>query len=185
MALAELGREAFQQPDLLVGELDLALGGGLFQAQQALVLGEESAPHPHAAHAAGRDLDALQSQLLLDARRAVAGMGERVIEDGRLDLRGDAIGMRALGTGQPIDQAVGAVGLEVAADLVELLARVAHQLAGLGDVVEVARQLEQRELAPCYFVGGRGHVVCLRGRVMSQQHHLTSTGSGTATAQRP
>lgn len=72
------------------------------------MLGQEAVPHPHAAHAAGRDLDALETQLLLDARRAVAGMGERVIQDRRLDLRCDAIGMRALGAGQPINQAVGA-----------------------------------------------------------------------------
>jgi hypothetical protein len=86
-------------------------------------------------------------------------MGESVVEDRRLDLRCDAIGMRATGAGQPVDETIGAVGLEVAADLVELLAGVAHQLAGPGDVVELARQLEQRQLAPGYLVGGRGHVV--------------------------
>ncbi len=37
MWLAELWAEALQQPDLLVGQADLPLGGGLFQAQQAVV----------------------------------------------------------------------------------------------------------------------------------------------------
>ena len=38
VALAELRREALQQPGLLLGEFDLALGGGLFQPQQPLMI---------------------------------------------------------------------------------------------------------------------------------------------------
>ena len=53
---------------------------------------------------------------------------------------------------KPVQQTLGAVGLDVAPDLVELLARVAHYLAGPTDVIELLGQLQQRELAPCYLV---------------------------------
>ena len=49
-------------------------------------------------------------------------MRKRMIEDRGFDLGRDPVGMRPLRPGQPVDQPVGAVGLEVAADLVELLA---------------------------------------------------------------
>ena len=41
VAFAELGAEAFEEPDLLLLQLDLALGGGLLQPEQPLVLGEQ------------------------------------------------------------------------------------------------------------------------------------------------
>ena len=44
---------------MLFGEPDLALGGGLLQPQQPLVLGEQAVALPDLAHSAGRDLDAL------------------------------------------------------------------------------------------------------------------------------
>ncbi len=44
--------------------------------------------------------------------------------------------MRPLGPRQAIDQAIGSVRLKVAADLVKLLAAIAHDLASLADVVE-------------------------------------------------
>jgi hypothetical protein len=73
--------------------------------------------------------------------------------------------MRIARAGQPVDQTVRAVGLEVAPDLVELLAAVADHLAGLRDVAEVGRQFEQAELAPCYLLF-RGHVALRRGLML-------------------
>ena len=157
VALAELGAEALQQPDLLIGQLERALGGGLLEAQQALVLGQQPVTLPDAADAAGGDLDAAQHQLLSDPQRAMAGMGERVVEDRLLDLGRHPVGVRAAGAGQPVEQPLGAVGLEVPADLVELLARIAHHPAGFADVAELGRELEQAALAPCYLLF-RGHV---------------------------
>jgi len=55
--------------------------------------------------------------------------------------------MRVARAGDPVEQAVGAVGLEVAADLVELLAAVADDLTGLACTAELDRKLEQGELA--------------------------------------
>jgi len=60
VALVELRREPLEQADLFLAELEPALGGGLLQPQQPLVLGEKPVAHPHAADAAGRDLDALE-----------------------------------------------------------------------------------------------------------------------------
>ena len=51
VAFAELRRESLQQPDLLLAELDLALGRGLLQAKQPLVLGQQPVALPHPAYA--------------------------------------------------------------------------------------------------------------------------------------
>lgn len=99
MPLPELGREAFEQSGLFLGELDFAFGGGLLQPQQAFVLGQEAVPLPHPAHAAGGDLDALEPEFLLDADRAVTGMDEGMVEDRLLDLGRDPVGVRPLGAG--------------------------------------------------------------------------------------
>jgi hypothetical protein len=88
-------------------------------------------------------------------------MIERMGEHGLLDLGGNPVGMRSSGAGKPVDQAFGAIGLEVAPDLVELLAGIAHHLAGAADIGKFALKVEQRQLATCYLVL-RGHVRCPR-----------------------
>src|SRR6266849_3073801 len=143
VALAELGREALQQPGLLFGELDLALRRCLLEPQQPFVLGEQAVALPHPAYASGRHLNALEPELLLNPGRAVAGIRERMVEDRLLDLGRDPVRMWSLGAGQPIDQPLGPVSLEIAADLVELLATIAHHLAGTADVGEVLSELQQ------------------------------------------
>jgi len=160
LAFAELGAETLEQPDLLVGQVELLARDVLLQAHQALVPGQEVVAAPDPAHAARRDLDALQHQFVGDPQRAVAGVLQGVVENGPLDIPGYPVGVRPARAGQPVDQPRRPVGLEVAPDLVELLARIAHQLAGLGHVVQVRRQFEQGELASCYLVL-RGHVVLL------------------------
>ena len=97
---------------------------------------------------------------LLGLLGTVAGMIQAVRQDRLLDLAGDPVGVWPSGARQAIDQAVCAVGLVVASDLVELLPAVAHDPAGPGHVVELGGQLQQRELAPCYLVF-RGHVSLL------------------------
>tara|TARA_B100000676_G_C17994599_1_gene797004 strand:- start:1049 stop:1207 length:159 start_codon:yes stop_codon:yes gene_type:complete len=52
----------------------------------------------------------------------MAGVFKRVIENGLLDLLGHPVGMRSLGAGQSVDKPLRPIGLEVAADLVKLLA---------------------------------------------------------------
>jgi hypothetical protein len=83
----------------------------------------------------------------------MAGVFQGMAENGHLD----PVGMRSLGAGQPVDQALCSIGLEITPDLIELLAGVAHHLAGLGHVGKFRGKFEQRQLAPCYLLV-RGHV---------------------------
>lgn len=143
MALPELGREALQEFDLFLRERDLALGGLFLQAQQTLGFGEQIVALPHPANAAGGDLQPLQAQFPLDAWGAVAGMVEGVGEHRRLNLGRHPVGVRTSRAGQTIDQAIGAISLEVASDLVELLPGIAHHLAGSRYVRKFVRKIQQ------------------------------------------
>ena len=125
---------------------------------------------PDPAHAAGGDLDADQHQLLGNPHRAVAGVGEGMIEDRRLDLCRHPVGVRPLDAGQTVEQPIGPVGLKVAPDLIEWLPTVAHHPARLADVAEIAGELQPAQLAPCYLLVC-GYVV-LRSRLeCCSQHH--------------
>ena len=125
---------------------------------------------PDPAHAAGGDLDAAQHELLGDPHRAVAGVGEGMIEDRRLDLCRHPVGVRPLDAGQTVEQPIGPVGLKVAPDLIEWLPTVAHHPARLADVAEIAGELQPAQLAPCYLLVC-GYVV-LRSRLeCCSQHH--------------
>ncbi len=73
MAFAELGLKAFEQADLLVGELDGVLPGVLFEAEEPLVFGQEIMTFPDAADAAGGDVGLAQGELLGDTEAAVGG----------------------------------------------------------------------------------------------------------------
>ena len=69
-----------------------------------------------------------------------SGSGEGVIEDGLFNLRSDPIGM------SPLHLAIcratlGAIGLVVTANFVELLTAVADELAGFADVIELFGEL--------------------------------------------
>jgi len=120
---------------------------------------------PDPAHAARGDLDVAQRQFLRHPQRSVAGVGHGMLENGLLDRLGDTVGVRIAWPGQTIEQAVCPIGLEVAADLVELLTRIAHHLAGFRDVAEIGGEIKQAELAPCYLLV-RGHVVLRRGLML-------------------
>jgi hypothetical protein len=85
LAFAELAAEPLKHPRLFLAQADLALGS---RGQQAMAL-------PHPADAAGRDLDALQLQFLLDPHRAVAGIHQRMVKHGLFDLRRDLARVRS------------------------------------------------------------------------------------------
>ena len=114
--------------------------GGLFQSHQALVLGLQIVARPDTTNAHGADGNAFKGQLVRDTEAAMGGLHQTVLEHRLLDLFADAIGVWATGARQAINQALRATGLEVAADLVELLAGVAHYLAGFGDVAQILGQ---------------------------------------------
>ena len=80
-----------------------------------------------------------------------------MVENGRLDFRRHPVGMWPSGTRHTVEQAFRTIGLEVAPDLVELLAGIARDLAGSGYIGKFRSKVEQRKLAPCYLVH-RGHV---------------------------
>ena len=76
-----------------------------------------------------------------DPQRAVSRPGEGVIEDGLLNLGSDPVGMSPFTAEQFVEQALGAIGLVVTANLVELLTAVADELAGFADVIELFGEL--------------------------------------------
>ena len=141
VALSELGVEALERLDLLLGELDLALADRLLQPQQPVVAGLEFVAGPHAPHPARTDLEPSEHQLVGHPLGAVGRVFERMGQDRLLDRRRDPVRVRPLRAGQPVEQPLGAVHLEVAADLVEVLAAVAHDPARLRDVAEFLGQL--------------------------------------------
>ncbi len=98
-------------------------------------------PLPHATHTARTDIDALQSQFLRDPQRAMSWSGEGVIEDGLFNLGSDPIGMSPFTAGQFVEQSLGAIGLVITANFVELLTAVADELAGFADVIELFGEL--------------------------------------------
>ena len=126
------------------------------------MLGQQIVPAPDPAYPARTDLHTAQRQLVGHPHRAVGRVRQGVIEDRLLDLGRHPVRVGTLGPLHLVDQALGAEGLVVAADLVELLPAVADQLAGLADVAEILREFEQAELAPCYPCV-RGHVAFLVG----------------------
>jgi hypothetical protein len=74
-------------------------------------------------------------------------MLQGVAEDLLLDLGRHPIGVWPAGAAALFNERRHATGLEGPADLVEGVAVVAHETAGLGDVLELGRKLQQRELA--------------------------------------
>ncbi|WP_420337080.1 hypothetical protein [Roseibium sp.] len=82
----------------------------------------------------------------------MAGMLSGMVENGCLDLFARPVRVRSLWPRRPFDEAIGAVGLEIASDLVELLARGYAQPAGLRNVVQILRKIDQGKLVACYLV---------------------------------
>ena len=121
--------------------MDPALLGVLLEAQQALVLGQQVVPAPDPADPAGADLDPLQGQLLRHPQAALGGGVQTVRQDGLFHLGADPVRMRTSGPREPIQEALGPVGLVVAPDLVELLPGVPHEPTGLADVAQLLGQL--------------------------------------------
>ena len=142
VAFAALGRKAFEEEYLCFGAFDLAFSDGFFEPQHAFLLGQQALAPPDAAHAAGGDVDAFKAKLLLHVDSSMAGVGEGMVEDGLLDLGGDAIEMRIICSRQAVDEGLGPADLEIAPDLSELLTGAAHHLAA-ADVGKFCGKIEQ------------------------------------------
>ena len=78
---------------------------------------------------------------MCNPQRAVSRPGEGVIEDGLFNLGRNPIGMSPFTARQFVEQALGAIGLVITANFVELLAAVANELAGFTDVIELFGEL--------------------------------------------
>ncbi len=76
-----------------------------------------------------------------DPQRAMSWSGEGVIEDGLFNLGSDPIGMSPFTAGQFVEQSLGAIGLVITANFVELLTAVADELAGFADIIELFGEL--------------------------------------------
>lgn len=94
LAVAELGTEALQEPDLLVGQLERGFSVGLLETQKSIVHGEQVTASPHAAYATGTDRDAAQRKLMGDTDRTVRRVLETVVEDRLLRIGGQSVGVR-------------------------------------------------------------------------------------------
>lgn len=79
-------------------------------------------------------------------------MSDPVIKDRRLNLGRYPVWMRPLRSGQPIVQPIGSIGLEVPPDLIKLLPRIPHDLAGSVLIRQFACKLKQRQLATRYLL---------------------------------
>jgi hypothetical protein len=70
-------------------------------------------------------------------------MGKGVVEDRGLDFGRNAVRVRPLGAGQPMDQAIRPISLEVPPDFVELLPGTAHHFAGTAHIRQFGGDFEQ------------------------------------------
>jgi len=88
----------------------------------------------------------LEPKLMGDSLGAVGWPIEAVLENPFLDFWRDAVGVRASRTSAFLDQGSDAADLEGPSDLIEGVAVIAHDAAGLRDVAELLGKLEQGEL---------------------------------------
>src|SRR5690606_10645751 len=93
-----------------------------------------------------------QAKILRHADRSASRELQAVLENRLFDLRAYAVRMRRFCAGHPVEKPLGTKSLEIPADFVELLTGIPHHLAGLGYVSKVLGNLEQAELATCYFL---------------------------------
>jgi hypothetical protein len=140
---AEVGAVPLQERDLLLGEHVGVVMALPFEPQETLVAGLEVVSQPDATDARGADVHVLEPELVGYALGAVGGMDQAVIEDPLLDFGCDSIRVRPSGPALLFHQSGDAASLEGAADLVERISMKAHDAAGLRDVVQLVRELEQ------------------------------------------
>ena len=82
---------------------------------------------PHAPHPARTGLEPSEHQLVGHSLGPVGRVFERMDQDRLLDRGRDAVGVQFLRSRQPADQPLGAMDLEVVADLVAVLATVVRR----------------------------------------------------------
>lgn len=142
MSAAEFDGVTLEQADLVLRQYDRVALGMLLETHQALVTRLDAETAPYAADTARTDLGAGQAQLVGDALRAVRREAQRVVEDFLLDLGCNPVRVRMPRPALLLDEGGHAADLEGPAHLVEGVAVVAHDPAGLRDVAELLGQLQ-------------------------------------------
>jgi len=71
----------------------------------------------------------------------MGGVIQAVVQNYLLYWLFHAVGMRTFGAGKTVQEPIGAVELVVPADLIELLAGVAHNPAGFRDILQFSSKL--------------------------------------------
>jgi hypothetical protein len=134
----------FQELDLRFRQHDRVALRFTLEPHEPLVPRLDAVPRPHPAHARWAYFDGLQAKFVRDPLCTVCRPAQRVIEDLLLDLSAYPVRVRVLRSAPFLHQRSHASDLEGAAHLVERVAVIAHELAGLGHVAELLGQLQQR-----------------------------------------
>jgi hypothetical protein len=119
--LSELWAESLQETYLVFGEGEFPLADRLLKAQESLMLGHQVMSVPNATDTARANLNTIEDQLLGHSQASLGGALEAVIQNGPLHGFAHPVGMRTLGSGQSVDKPIGAEGLVISPDFVELL----------------------------------------------------------------
>ena len=128
------------------------------ETHQAFVARLDVVAEPDAPDAARADVHVVEAQLVRHVLRPSRRLVEREVEDSVLNVGSDTIRVRVARAALLLDERGDAADLEGALHLVERIAVVAHQLAGLRDVAELLSELQQGQL-PSGTVAGGGHSV--------------------------
>jgi len=94
---------------------------GFFEPEKSLMAGQRVVPRPDASDAARAHLVPLKDKILGDTDRAMSGLLETIVEDEILEFLGESVRMGTLGARKLVQQPLGPIGLEISADLIELL----------------------------------------------------------------
>ncbi len=95
--LTKLRAEPLQGTHLVVAQAQVPLPHRLLQPQEPLMPGEQVVAAPHPTHPAPTDLHATQHQLLRHPQRPLRGLGQAVVQDGRLHRLVHPVGVRPPG----------------------------------------------------------------------------------------
>lgn len=113
----------------------------------------------NASDTVGGDLNTFQHQFMGEARRAMAGMVQTLVQDRLIEPCAHPVELWSLSAGQSFHQPLGPIGLGIAADLIGPLPgglrrdpTDPHDPGGLGEVIQLGAHLQHAELATCYFL---------------------------------
>ena len=135
-----------KQPHLLIAEHDRPVLRLLFQPQEPLMDPRKIVPEPEPVHARVTHVHAPEAQLARDALRAPSGPFQAQSQYLLLDLRSPAVRRRAFRRTFFLHWG-GASGFQGPTHVVERVAVIAHDMAGLRYAAEFFDELKQQQFA--------------------------------------